>query len=150
MASLLTVGNSRRELITPPKRNPITLDGVSTPDFKNSKKAPTELPFSSDKKEGIKKGEFSEQGRRSFSLAYENPEPLSISKKIVSPAPYEIKSFSHSKRKALCTPTSRNPIIEGEIAITPIKVRSKITESSVFKNDEKKVKFKPIFTKKSL
>jgi hypothetical protein len=148
MSSLLNLSESRRSPITPPRRNPITLDGVQTPEFKKTKKPPIDIPSSPDKKEGIAKAEFSEKGRRSFSLAYEDPEPITKSKKIISPPAYQLVSGTVSRKKADCTPKPRNPIIQEEILYSPPKIRHKITESSVFKSETKQtiskiIGFKP-------
>ena len=133
MAGLLTASSFKRELITPPLRNPITQDTIKTPEFKCSKK-PVQFEASPEKKEGIAKGYFSEQMKKTFSFtSTPEPEKYSFTKKMLCPEPYEILRYSSSKKRSECTPPPRNPITQEEVPNTPPKIRSKITESSIFK-----------------
>lgn len=137
MDSLLTSSYSKRAPITPPRRNPILQNEIIVPEIRSSKKPVRELEPSPEKKVGIGKGEFSEQGRRSFSLAYDEPEKTTFTKKMLCPEPYNVITHSMSKR-AVFTPTPRNPIIQEEIPFTPPKVRPKMTQSSIFKTEQKR------------
>ena len=138
MAALLTASSSRREPINPPKRNPITQQELEVPEFKSSKKPQVRFEPSPEKKEGIARAVFSEQMKRSFSLAYSEPEQYSFTKKMLCPEPYEIVQYSTSRRKADCTPPPRNPITQDNIPNTPPKVRGKMTESTIFNTEPKK------------
>ena len=139
MATLLTVSYERRTPITPPRRNPITQTDVQTPEPKRPKKSSVRAMASPIKAEGIALGAFSEQGRRSFSLAYADPEPYMFSKKMCSPGETEPTRHSTLRKKAEFEPVFRNPIIQEEVQITPPKVRGKITKSSIFKSDSRPI-----------
>ena len=128
---------ARKSLFAPPNRNPITQVEIQVPSFKSSKKAPAEIQPSPERKVGIGMSQFSEQGRRSFSLAYDEPEPVTFTKKMLCPEPYNLVVSTACKR-AEFTPTPRNPIIQEETLLTPPKIRNKMTESSIFKTEPRR------------
>lgn len=122
---------TRRLPITPPKRNPITQEGVTTPKFNKPYKSPQKFEESPQKGQGIARALFSDHSRRSFSLAYSTPEPYIPSKRMNTPVPSEPVLYPTSKKRSEFTPTRRDPIMQDSIEITPPKVRPKITESSI-------------------
>ena len=135
-----------KQSIKPVSRNPITQEDVEVPT--NSKKinplANSAFPSAEVKNQGIRMGEVAQKSKNSriFEVPEADNKP---SRRYIPHSASEVYIPTVSLKKSVYAPANRNPITQDEIPLNDTKVRTKISESSVFAHlgEEQFVENKP-------